>query len=278
MWNQLISNPDPSLGLLLTPGERAEVVFSVNGPLFQIEWHDLPIGRHNVVVDVNDGTVSAGHSNELDGKRPPEVLVEWTVKSKSGMPHYVPPTYLVDIDPIIPPDDAEIITYDFGHAAPDPTTGDVFFYGEVIDGENMSFDDITSDMAHKVTAYSTHYIDVANKDGHDHNFHLHGFHFQHVYTHWINKDLSTVKIETNPYMEWRDTIWMPRRPEAGGKTVLRLAVKFGKEYEDRDVCATGKVPTDTESGGWLIHCHMFEHGDFGMASFLQVVGCGAGDD
>lgn len=66
---------------------------------------------------------------------------------------------------------------------------------------------------------------------------------------------------------------MPRRPEAGGRTVVRLAVRFGTPDRGTDVCAQGKEASETESGGWLVHCHMFEHGDFGMASFLQVVGC-----
>ena len=110
---------------------------------------------------------------------------------------------------------------------------------------------------------------------HDHNFHLHGFHFQHVYTQYVAANGATTKIDVNRHLEWRDTLRLPRRVDHhGGYTVLRLAIQFGDPQGHRDVCASGKEPaTDMESGGWLVHCHLLEHGKSGMASFLQVVGC-----
>ena len=162
---RVVSNPDPKLGLMLTPGERAEVVFAVKGPgPFQIVWHDYPVGRHNVYYD-EEGVLKAGHDHLDDGKREPVVLVEWSVKEQGNDSEddwYAPPTFLTDIDPIIPSNE-EPIGYEFGHNA--PADDSVFFFGQVVDGTKLHYDMIEPQDAPVVDAYSQRYVDVANMDG-----------------------------------------------------------------------------------------------------------------
>ena len=65
------SNPDPKQGLLLTPGERADIVFTPqgDGPV-TIEWHDFPRGTHTA-FEKDGGGVGLGHDHHNDGKASP---------------------------------------------------------------------------------------------------------------------------------------------------------------------------------------------------------------
>ena len=59
-----ISESNPDAGLILVPGERAEVVITPQGELgdeITVEWHDLPRGRHEVTSEP-DGTLEYGHN------------------------------------------------------------------------------------------------------------------------------------------------------------------------------------------------------------------------
>jgi FtsP/CotA-like multicopper oxidase with cupredoxin domain len=75
-----------------------------------------------------------------------------------------------------------------------------------------------------------------------------------------------------PYRENKDTILIPARPGAAmrSRTVSRLAVSFDDSGREGLIDAGGKEPTADQSGGWLMHCHLLEHSDSGMMSFVQV--------
>jgi FtsP/CotA-like multicopper oxidase with cupredoxin domain len=79
--------------------------------------------------------------------------------------------------------------------------------------------------------------------------------------------------EAAPYREIKDTILLPARPGARGRsrTVIRLAASFDDTGREGELEAGGKVPTANTSGGWLFHCHILEHSARGMMSFFQTV-------
>ncbi|MBW3605988.1 MAG: multicopper oxidase domain-containing protein [Actinobacteria bacterium] len=54
------------------------------------------------------------------------------------------------------------------------------------------------------------------------------------------------------------------------RTVLRAAVVFDDTGRQGRVEAFGRTPTPTRSGGWVLHCHILEHADNGMMSFLEL--------
>lgn len=74
--------------------------------------------------------------------------------------------------------------------------------------------------------------------------------------------------------ENKDTIRLPAAPGAhegaGGKAILRLAVRFDDAGRNGQVEAFGKTPTRDRSGGWMIHCHNQEHSEAGMMPFLEL--------
>ncbi len=107
----------------------------------------------------------------------------------------------------------------------------------------------------------------------------------------VNLDAETAServVRTDMTLVQKDSIRVPPRPGAGGRswTVMRLAVRFDDSDKppylrrtDEDLVAFGKVPTTLDpldpsegtSGGWLAHCHLLEHADRGMTTFLNLV-------
>ena len=66
---------------------------------------------------------------------------------------------------------------------------------------------------------------------------------------------------------------MPARPGAAmtSRTIQRFAMKIDGSGREGQVAASGKVPTEDESGGWLLHCHINEHSRNGMGTFFEVI-------
>ena len=108
----------------------------------------------------------------------------------------------------------------------------------------------------------------------DHNFHIHGFMFQLIETEYVDLEMAKNNYTVPaPILEEKDTIHLPRRPGMMmGKSwsITRLAIRFSDEGREGQILASGKMPTDTTSGGWLFHCHILDHGARGMANFLQI--------
>ena len=274
----MISDPDLSRGILLTPGERADVVFTPHGkgPL-PLEWHDVARGRHSTFYN-DDGSIGIGHAHD-DGKRPPEVLMTFKLIANDSRDDYLPPDPLRAIE-TIDISGAGILKSMFGHGMPD-ASGDVTFFVQMKpDGSGgmqpLPFDKVTPDDAYTVTIGENGVWEVHNMTGGMHNFHTHGFSFQLIETQYIDMDNPDNNYkEAAPYREIKDTIQLPARPGAGGRsrTIVRLAASFddsGREGEG-ELVASGKVPTADTSGGWLFHCHLLEHSTRGMMSFFQTV-------
>ena len=128
--------------------------------------------------------------------------------------------------------------------------------------------------AHTVAVGDTHIWEVNNLTAGDHNFHTHGFSFQPIELQFVDMDTpennSVVPFDA---VEVKDTILMPKRPGARGRsrTILRAAVHFDDTGREGQTEAFGKLPGETTSGGWLLHCHLLEHAARGMMSFFQVL-------
>jgi FtsP/CotA-like multicopper oxidase with cupredoxin domain len=277
----MISDPDLSKGILLTPGERADVVFTPHGkgPL-PLEWHDVARGRHSTFYN-DDGSIGIGHAHD-DGKRPPEVLMTFKLIANDSDDDYIPPDPLRAIEPI-DIDGAGILKSMFGHGAPDEN-GDVTFFVQMKpDGSGgmmpLPFDKVTPEDAYTVTVGENGIWEVHNMTGGMHNFHTHGFSFQLLETEFVDmNNPENNYTEAAPYQEVKDTILLPARPGARGRsrTIIRLAASFDDAGRVGKVEAAGKVPYKDESGnlrsgGWLFHCHILEHSARGMMSFFQAV-------
>ncbi len=268
-----ISDPDLSKGLLLTPGERADVVFTPTGTEEEIhlEWHDMARGRHSAFYQP-DGTIGFGHAHH-DGRAAKQILATFEVKKhRKPSIEYIPPSSLRPVT-AVDTTGAAMVPVRFGHSQPD-ANGDLNFFVMMKNGMGLPFDMVTAADAPMVKPNETRIIEVWNMTGGDHNFHLHGFMFQHIDTQFIDMD-NPDNNYTVPaaFTEDKDTIYVPRRPGAmmRSRTVMRLAVKFDDTGREGQIFASGKVPGIDTSGGWVFHCHLLEHADRGMMSFMQVV-------
>ncbi|MBL4799601.1 MAG: multicopper oxidase family protein [Oleispira sp.] len=269
-----MSNPDISKGLILTPGERADFIVipqGNDGDILPIEWHDIKRGRHTACL--MDGMVKLEHMMG-DGEMAPMTMVE--VKLVDAIfgtdPGYQPPVSLRSITPL-DVTDASVMPVMFGHTEPD-MNGDLDFFAAMMNGEGITFENIMPSMAPMANVGDTRIIEVTNMTMGDHNFHIHGFMFQPIETEYVDMDNPMNNyIVPATHLEEKDTIHLPRRTgmvKGRSKTITRLAIHFSDEGREGQISASGKMPTESTSGGWLFHCHLLDHGDRGMASFLQI--------
>jgi len=267
------SDPDPTTGLLLSPAERADVVFvpweaNSPDPWNRFDWHDTQRGRHSVEF-LPDGTVVLAH-NVPDGTRTAEVWARIFRTGPAGATEWTPPDPLITIDPI-DSTDAPVLPLVLGHTIPDWDTGNVTFF---VQGPGMPFNVLTPDDVHTVQVHKTYIWEVKNLTGGHHNFHTHGWSFQHIETEFVDLDEPDNNyIEPATHLENKDTFLVKRRP--GGIpmrswTIARFAVNFRDTGREGQVLASGKVPTADRSGGWLAHCHILEHSSRGMMTFFQL--------
>ena len=272
--NPIVHPPiDPSStdgGLVLTPGERADVIFipNGNGP-YELTWFDTARGRHTTFYNP-DGTIGIGHAHD-DGKRPSQVLMTFQTYGKKFNGNTSVPANLRTIAPINTAG-ASTIPVMFGHSTPD-ATGNVTFFVAMKNGMPLPFPAVTPADAPAVNVGETRIWEVTNLTGGDHNFHSHGFTFQHIETEFIDAITPANNyVVPASHLENKDTFRVPRRPGAKGtsRVIVRFAAKFTDEGREGLTEAYGKVPSATTSGGWLFHCHILEHSRNGMMSFLQV--------
>ena len=235
-----------------------------------IEWHDIARGRHSAALNA-DGSIALGHAHD-DGMAHPKKLAVLHLDGDPAIEEYMPPSELRDIV-AINVEGARPIPVMFGHG--DPTSeGHVTFFAQMKDGQPLPFAMVTPQDAPTMKVGETRIWEVNNLTGGDHNFHTHGFHFQLIETEFLDMDTpENNKVVPAPYLEDKDTIHLPRRTGAKGRsrTVSRLAVRFSDAGREGQILASGRTPTVDKSGGWLFHCHILEHSAMGMMSFFQIV-------
>lgn len=269
------SNPDLSQGVLLTPGERADVIFMPKGEEeLPLQWHDVPRGLHKAYYK-EDGSIDFAHDH-MDGMRPPQTLMTFKLTGNDPLISYQPPEYLRTIEPV-DISNAVHLPIAMGHSLPN-ANGDITFFIQMIMQDGMMkplpFSKVTPDTAPTVTIGEKGIWEVTNMTGGMHNFHPHGFHFQLLETEYVDMDNPENNyVVPAAYLENKDTILISARPGSKGrsKSITRLAVSFDDEGLEGLMEAYGKHSTAYRSGGWMVHCHILEHIKQGMGTFLQTV-------
>ena len=79
----------------------------------------------------------------------------------------------------------------------------------------LPFSMITPDDAPVANVGESYIINVNNLTGGDHNFHIHGFSFRLTDTEFVDMENPYNNyVVPASYLEWKDTILVPRRPGA----------------------------------------------------------------
>ena len=262
--------PSPTAGLLLTPGERADILFfPAADDRLDFTWYDTARGRHSVVFE-EDGTVTLAH-DVPDGNLHPKLWAYIQLTGDSTAESYTPPAKLADLVAIDTTGATELPLV-MGHTPPNYDTGEVTFF---IQAPMKPFAALTPEDVHTVEVGGTYIWTVRNLTGGHHNFHTHGWSFQHIETEFVdlvNPDNN--RVEPATHLEWKDTFLLPARPGLPGQsyTIGRFAVHFSDTGRKNLAFAGGREPTEHRSGGWLAHCHILEHSARGMMTFFQTSG------
>jgi hypothetical protein len=235
------------------------------------EWHDTSRGRHSVEF-LPDGTVVLAH-NVPDGTRSSELYGIIQLFGASTQTEYEPPPTLRALE-AIDVTGAPALSLTLGHTLPDWNTGEVTFF---IQAPGKPFALLTPADVHTVSTGGTYVWEVKNLTGGHHNFHTHGWSFQHIETEFVDLDdpdnPNTNYVEPATHLEHKDTFLVKRRPgfvPGRSYSIARFAVRFDQTGREGQVGADGKIPSATRSGGWLAHCHILEHSGRGMMTFFQV--------
>ena len=261
----LASDPDPSLGVLLTPSERADVVVVPRGDVGDeifIEWHDFPTKRH-LTFDNGSGGVGFGHDHN-DGERPSVNLVKLRFVEGPGQ-GWAPFLPLTGSSPTVPiPTDETTgrLSVFFGHGDPAPDGSVMFFsavklsselqaaldtkLAEAEDPANLGpiagmvgpppfmpqpFPVLTVADALHAKVGDVKIWEVTSFTGGAHTFHAHGFPFQALELIQVNLDGNTpaqrVKRTMLP-LATKDNIMIPGRTGTLGRSwsILRAVTRF----------------------------------------------------
>ena len=270
------------IGLLLTPGERADIVFVPRKDNIRMFTSANPRGVSKVVLDkcgnykvsreVSSNLVVSGEqrfSNRNNENRDEEklLLVTFTTQDlenegegagvgKLEIPLELKKTKKIYVDhctPVIP------VKYSYGEGE-----GNFSAY------KGIPFDSLSAKEAPIVVEDGTYIIEVTNTSPLANNFHLHGFSFQHIDTIYVNEKGEKDQI-INPVVENKDTIYIP--PSNFSKVVVRLAVDFSNKTGKckRDIVAYGKEPRECKSGGWIFQSHILTNAQAGQQGFIQII-------
>lgn len=264
--------------VFLVSGQRADIMFVPKGEPGSeliVYWKDTARGRHSIDI-MDNGMVMMG-DDEMDGNYPDIPLMR-LVFERSYKParELNLPEDLRTIEPIDITGAAET-TLKFGHSMP-MADGTVKF---LINGK--TFPEVTAADAPDAQVGETQVWNLANMTGGDHPFHLHGFFFQVLETVYKDENGNVLEVVPAPPLENVDMVNLPaRRGPAGAMSMVKIAVTFdpAEGLTGADIEANGglAVIEDADigmdvrgrSGGWQFHCHILEHADGGMMSYVEV--------
>lgn len=271
------SNSDPEQGIFLTQGERADVVFDpdgTDGQVFRIKAHDWHRGDHIAFFDEETGNILL--ADDLDDGTEQPLDVGFYTLNGTADDAYFPPNELKTLTKLDPQDSVGKLVLMMGHTPPPlPPDGDVKWFVQMKGpGMPLPFPLVTSLDAYDVLVGEQWTWEVVNMAHMDHPFHTHGFFFQ-PFEIEVQDDIDPKNNSITPIdvVQWKDTFRVPARPREEpftSRTILRATTLFDDEGREGLVRAEGQYPTEVDSGGWLMHCHILEHSRNGMMSFFET--------
>ena len=251
-------------GLILTTGERADIVFVPRHEKVRIYTYN-PRGIQHVEKDCEGNFELVDKITFSDEKH---LLVTFETDGSEEVENLEVPLELKCIKRIKVDQCTPVIPVSFGNFPPNEK-GDVDFFAYKIGKDGIPFECLNPEEAPVIFEGNTYIIEVTNYSDIANNFFLHGFTFQHLDTLQVTK--QGVHREINKVLENKDTIYIPPKPEGyKSKTVVRLAVKFSGK--GRNIHAVGGYPTEHKAGGWIFQSHMLTHAELGQQGYIQIVG------
>jgi hypothetical protein len=166
--SRFISNPDPTMGVLVTPGERADIIVKPRGPcggVLNLELHDSFRGLHTAFFrrEWAGGGIGLGHPID-DSRKPPRNILRIKLSCENSLPWlwwlnpalwkdpynwgfnpWVPPA-LRPTKPITLPPQVEPLVVVFGHHMEVHPDGGVMMFNAV-EHSTMLYEDVEAKIA-----------------------------------------------------------------------------------------------------------------------------------
>ena len=252
--------------ILLAPAQRADVVVipdGSNGDQLTMLWKDFARGRHQIMM-MPDGTMMMEEADD-DGLRPSINLFNIKLKSRHMM-HWWTDNYSIS--------EGDGLSSNPGRLIPERQDSQIKLQEDMMAmmmgkpkekwfkiDDFSGIDDRTN--YRTATVGETLKWETHNHTEMHHPFHLHGFSFQPTMFMTMHHEEGYMDMwNVNTENEYVDTINVPPH----------TSVFYLFEVEDRPTfgSAVGSVSGGGAAGDWLFHCHIFQHGENGMMSFLRV--------
>jgi FtsP/CotA-like multicopper oxidase with cupredoxin domain len=248
--------------ILLTPAQRADIVIIPQGEVgdtITVQWKDFARGRHQMVMTPMGMMMTEADD---DGLRPSIDLFNIKLKkSQNNTTAYsinegdalVANAGRLDIDRM----DSEIKLQANMMAMMSGMPKSTWFMIDDFNGVEGRTNYRTA------TVGETLKHEVHNHTDMHHPFHLHGFSFQPTMFMTMNHDEGYMDMWTvNPENEYIDTVNIPPHTSAFYLFDVPERPDYGAE--------AGTTLGDGSVGDWVFHCHILQHGENGMMSFLRV--------
>lgn len=218
--------------LLLTPGERAEVLVRGEREPGQYRLLNLPYNRGGMMMG-GGGMMDGGMMRRSPVNTPEDRSQTLATLTYRGQVSPLPiPQTLIPVEALPEPQTVRQITLSHGMA---PGQGMVF----TINGKTFHHDRIDT----QVRLDTVEDWEIANTGmmmmGFDHPFHLHTNMFQVISRNGAPE----------PYRAWKDTVLVPRNE------IVRIRIPF-KDF----------------AGKAVYHCHILDHEDLGMMGVIEMQG------
>lgn len=255
--------------ILLTPAQRADIVIVPNsadaGKTLTVQWKDFARGRHKMTKD-HMGMMMMTEADD-DGLRPAIDLFKIDLVEKNAnfrnASNY---TYSIN--------EGDALTASTNRLMADRQDTQIKLQADMmammsgmpkekwfkIDGVSGVKDRANYRTANigETLKWETH-----NHTDMHHPFHLHGFSFQPTMYMTMHHEEGYMDMwMVNPENEYVDTINIPPHTSA----FYMFEVDERPDY----AAEVGTTNGDGAAGDWVFHCHIFQHGENGMMSYLKV--------
>jgi FtsP/CotA-like multicopper oxidase with cupredoxin domain len=253
--------------LLLAPAQRADIVIIPQGHAggrLTVEWKDFARGRHQMVMTPNGMMMTEADD---DGLRPAESLFHLKLhKPRKHRGHSMHAPYTISAgDPLREPvprlvpdrQDTQIKLQANMMAMMQGMPKQTWFAIDDYSGVDGRTNYRTAQTG-EVLKWETH-----NHTDMHHPFHLHGFSFQPVVYMTMHHDHGFMDMwSVNNENEFVDTVNVPPHTSVFYLFEVTERPEFAAEVGSAD--GGGAI------GDWVFHCHIFQHGENGMMSFLRI--------
>jgi len=248
--------------ILLTPAQRADIVIIPQGgagDTITVQWKDFARGRHKMMMTPMGMMMTEADD---DGLRPSVDL--FNIKLHKANEKDAPYAINEGDDLVANPGrlmadrtDSQIKLQSDMMAMMSGMPKSTWFKIDDFSGINGRSNYRTASIGETVKWETHNHTDM------HHPFHLHGFSFQPTMFMTMHHDEGFMDMwMVNSENEYVDTVNVP--PHTSVFYMFKVS-------ERPDYAAdAGTLLGDGAEGDWVFHCHIFQHGENGMMSFLRV--------